>query len=96
MMIHTFFSCFECFFSLPFFQDANGLLKVIHFLAKEYQWKHRRPLTVHAMSHLLGTQLYMRRQLPYYSFCILGGIDTSGMGAVYQYDSIGSFERTKV
>ncbi len=77
-------------------QDANGLLNVMHFLAREYQWKHRQPLTVHAMSHLLSTQLYMRRQFPYYSFCVLGGLDTSGTGAVYKYDSIGSFERTKV
>ncbi len=68
----------------------------MHYLAREYQWKHRQPLTVHAISHLLSTQLYLRRHFPYYSFCVLGGLDTSGVGAVYRYDSIGSFERAKV
>ena len=56
-------------------------------------------LGVHSIANLLQQVLYSRRGFPFYSFCVVAGIDNrdcSGEGAVYVYDAIGSFERVAV
>merc|ERR1712018_514884 len=42
---------------------------------------------------MMHTILYSRRFFPYYCFVLVGGLDKDGVGALYGYDAIGSYER---
>ena len=56
-------------------------------------------LGVQSVANLLQQILYGRRGFPFYSFCVVAGIDDrdcDGTGAVYVYDAIGSYERVAV
>ena len=59
-------------------------------------------LTPRQVSILLMNTLYNRRSFPFYSFCIVAGLNSSPQsgqddhGAVYVYDAIGSNERVAV
>ena len=39
--------------------------------------------------------LYGKRFFPYYASTIIGGIDVDGKGALYGFDSVGSYERLR-
>lgn len=75
--------------------DIQGLQSVLQHNARSYLQMNKKVLSVHGFSHLLSTVLYNRRMFPYYSFSILGGIDTEGYGALYKYDALGSCERVR-
>ena len=74
--------------------DALGLLQGIREDITRYLWENDRPLSINGLSHLLSTTLYGRRTFPYYSLCVIAGLDDeSHQGSVYRFDSVGSFER---
>lgn len=53
-------------------------------------------LTASGIANLLGQTLYARRTFPFYSFCILAGLEKTGHAHVHTYDAIGSHERVAV
>lgn len=63
----------------PGFQaDARTLHKVIQQRWIQYQFAHRRPMSVGAMAQLLGNTLYYKRFFPYYTFNLCAGLDEEG------------------
>lgn len=58
-----------------------------------YKYQHGKDMQVSSIAQLASTVLYGRRFFPYYTFNILGGLDANGVGAVYSFDPVGSFER---
>lgn len=73
--------------------DAATLRKVLDARLAQYEMRHGKPMSCPAVAQLLSTTLYHKRFFPFYAFNVVGGVDPDGVGAVYGYDAIGSFER---
>lgn len=74
--------------------DTKALHKVLAMRNVTYQHNHGRPMSVSATAQLLSNTLYNKRFFPYYTFNLVAGLDEQGRGAVYNYDAIGSYERS--
>jgi 20S proteasome subunit beta 6 len=74
--------------------DCEALKRMVRFEVRASQhWN--TALGVASISSLLSQVLYNRRNFPYYSFCVVAGLN-DGEGAAYVYDAIGSFEQVAV
>lgn len=58
--------------------DIAILHKVLRIRLTQYRHRHRKEMSLEAISQLLSTVLYYRRFQPYYAFNVLGGIDENG------------------
>ncbi|TVU04935.1 hypothetical protein EJB05_48079 [Eragrostis curvula] len=85
----------KCVLASSGFQgDIKALQK--NLAAKElvYEHNHNKKMSCPAMAQLLSNTLYYKRFFPYYTFNVLGGLDSQGKGCVFTYDAVGSYERT--
>mmetsp|Transcript_8460 Transcript_8460/g.13051 ORF Transcript_8460/g.13051 Transcript_8460/m.13051 type:complete len:260 (-) Transcript_8460:301-1080(-) len=74
--------------------DCSELRRTISYKIRAYDTE-GCDLETSNVARLLSNTLYSRRTFPYYSFCVVAGIEKED-GAVYVYDAIGSMERVAV
>ncbi|URE01911.1 hypothetical protein MUK42_02080 [Musa troglodytarum] len=84
----------KCVMASSGFQgDLKALQKNLAAKHLIYQHQHNKQMSCPAMAQLLSNTLYYKRFFPYYTFNILGGLDSDEKGCVFTYDAVGSYER---
>ncbi|EPS42733.1 hypothetical protein H072_3324 [Dactylellina haptotyla CBS 200.50] len=73
--------------------DGEELARRVARKIDDYKRSHDKHITVNAAAVMLSRILYAKRFFPYYVQPLLGGLDENGVGAIYTYDYVGSFER---
>ncbi|CAE7643545.1 PBF1, partial [Symbiodinium microadriaticum] len=73
--------------------DTDTLRRMLSARLTQYEHGNNKVMSTAAAAQLLSVTLYYRRFFPYYSFCLIAGLDADGKGAVYGYDAVGSFKR---
>ena len=73
--------------------DISRFHKMLLIRVKEYEYKLHKEPSVEALAFLISKELYSKRFFPYYTFNLLGGLDDKGVGIIYGYDAIGSFDK---
>lgn len=74
--------------------DIECLVKNLKTRIRIYSMQNKREPTIESLAKLLSNTLYGRRFMPYYSFNLLCGLDsTTGEGVVFGYDAVGSFDK---
>eukprot|EP00794_Sanderia_malayensis_P015942 gene15942-17543_t len=76
-----------------FHGDVLTLTKNISMRLKMYEHEHGKKMSCSAIAQMLSTMLYYKRFFPYYTYNIVGGLDSAGKGAIYSFDPVGSYER---
>ncbi|KAK3114126.1 Proteasome subunit beta type-6 [Teratosphaeriaceae sp. CCFEE 6253] len=76
-----------------FAADGHALAERLDTVVKMYRYQHGKPISVAACANRLSHILYGKRFFPYYVTAILAGLDENGVGALYSYDPVGSYER---
>lgn len=76
--------------------DYNTLHKRMKYWVDMYYYNNRKVISLEACARMLSNMLYQKRFFPIYAFCILGGIDSTGSPALYTYDAIGSYQKTRI
>lgn len=76
--------------------DQLTLHKTLKARMVFYTQQHRKQMSTPAVAQMLSNTLYYKRFFPYYTFNIIAGLDEEGVGAVYGYDAVGSFQRVPV
>lgn len=76
-----------------FAADGNALKERLDTAMKMYYHQHGKKMSLEACAQRLSHLLYQKRFFPFYVTCILGGLDKDGVGALYSYDPVGSYER---
>jgi len=76
-----------------FYADALTLVKRVQQRIEWYHHAHEKEMSISALAQMLQVILYQKRFFPYYTGCIIAGLDDDGKGAVYLFDPIGSYER---
>ncbi|CAG8472887.1 5639_t:CDS:2 [Diversispora eburnea] len=61
-----------------FSADASALTKRITQRMEWYKHAHEKEMSTEALSQLLSITLYSKRFFPYYTHCLLGGLDENG------------------
>ena len=73
--------------------DIDKLHRTLLIRVKDYEYKMHKEPSLEALAYMLSKELYSHRFFPYYAFNLLGGLDSKGVGSVYGYDAIGSFDK---
>lgn len=76
-----------------FAADGHALKERLDTAVKMYRYTHGKPMSLAACAQRLSHILYGKRFFPFYVTCILGGLDENGVGGLYSYDPVGSYER---
>jgi len=75
------------------YADGQTLVKRLGQRLEWYKHAHDKEMSCPAFAQMLSITLYQKRFFPYFTFCILGGLDAEGKGVVFSYDSVGSYQR---
>lgn len=75
--------------------EAATLRKVLRHKIVMYKHANRKDMSATACAQMLSNTLYYKRFFPFYTFNVVGGVDSAGKGAVWGYDAVGSFERSQ-
>ncbi len=58
--------------------DIVSLRNEMRQAMDQYEWHHRKILTIQEISTFLTSTLYSRKSLPFFASCLLCGLDSEG------------------